>query len=104
MPVAEEIQEQVLSVVRKGNEITLEAIKAAVEAASALSIPGAIPAPKLPGTVSKLPAPSEVVDSAFGFAQKLLDEQHKFASEAVKAAAVLRAGTADRPGTEPAED
>lgn len=36
MPVAEEFQEQVLSVVRKGNEITLDAIKATVKAAAAL--------------------------------------------------------------------
>lgn len=106
--VAEDLQKQILSAIRKGNEVTVEKIRAAVAAVSS----GKIPAPKLPETkfnaskfradavayAGKLPAPADVVESAFGFADRLVAEQRKLAGEVKKATAALRPGAGAKPG------
>ena len=99
----EDLQKQVLSAIRKGNEVTVEKIKAAIEAVKSAKIP----APKISETTfnatkfredavayaGKLPAPAEVVESAFGFADRVVAEQRKLAGEVKKAAtAALRSG------------
>lgn len=98
--VAEDLQKQILSAIRKGNEITVEKIKAAIEAVSSRKIA----ASKMPETkfdaakfrqdavayAGKLPAPAEVVESAFGFADRVVAEQRKLAGEVRKATAALR--------------
>lgn len=102
MPVVgEEFQDQVLSVVRRGNEIALDAIKTAATAetmAKFVPLINAIPVPKLPASVgAQLPPVSDVVDSAFFFAQRLLDEERIFAREAVKAASAFSLVSAEKP-------
>lgn len=102
MPVVgEEFQEQVLSVVRKGNTIALDAIKTAATAetvAKLIPVINSIPVPKLPASVgTHIPPASDVVDSAFFFAQRLLDEERIFAREAVKAASAFSLVSAEKP-------
>jgi hypothetical protein len=93
---AEDLQKQIVSAIRKGNEVTVEKIKAAIEAVTSAKIP----TPKLPEATfnaskfradavayaSKLPAPADVVESAFGFADRVVAEQRKLAGQVKKAA------------------
>lgn len=46
----------------------------------------------------KLPAPADVVESAFGFADRMAAQQRKFAGEVKKATTALRPGAGDKPG------
>jgi hypothetical protein len=89
----EDLQKQIVSALRKGNEVTAEKIKAAVEAVRS----GKIPAPRISETTfnatkfredavayaGKLPAPADVVESAFDFADRVVAEQRKFADRVV---------------------
>ena len=84
-----ELQDQILSMVRKGQEIALDAIKTMVD--SVQTITPKIPAVDLP-FAEKLPKPHDVVASGYDFAEKLLTSQRKFADELVKATAPLMAG------------
>ena len=84
-----ELQDQILSMVRKGQEIALDAIKTMVD--SVQTITPKIPAVDLP-FAEKLPKPHDVVASGYDFAEKLLTSQRKFADEVVKAAAPLMPG------------
>lgn len=98
-------QERILSAVRKGEKITLDAIKTAVDAASRVT--GKIPGVKLPfeaklpfaGTLAKLegkfPRPEALVSGTYDFAEKLLAEQRKFAGEVLKTTAALRPAAKD---------
>lgn len=114
----ERVQEQMLGAVRKGQAMTLDAIKKVTETVSAAQakLPAApfdgkrpaLPfAGKLPD-LSSLPKPEAVVSSAFDFLGHFLAEQRKFADELVKATAALRPGAEAKPaeakpaGTEPA--
>ena len=87
-----EIQDQFLSVVTKGQEIALEAIKTMVDTIQSVT-------PKIPSVdipfADQLPKPQEVVASGYEFAEKLLSSQRKFADEVVKAAAPLLPGNGD---------
>ena len=84
-----ELQDQFLSMVRKGQEIALDAIKSMVDTVQTIT-------PKIPTMdvpfADKLPKPQDVVASGYDFAQKLLTSQRKFADEVVKAAAPLLPG------------
>jgi hypothetical protein len=93
--ISEDVQEQVLAVVRKSQEMTLDAIKRAVGTARAAAeklpaMPAAAKLParptlsRLPG-VSALPAPETVVSATFDFLERVLAEQRKFAGELVRA-------------------
>jgi len=98
----EDLQEHVIGVVRKSQEVTLATVKKAVETLSAAT--AKLPVDKLPvdkfesklhelplaAKLYELPAPSAVVSSAFDFAGRLLAEQRTFAEELVKATAPLR--------------
>jgi hypothetical protein len=84
-----ELQDQILSMVRKGQEIALDAIKTMVD--SVQTITPKIPAVDLP-FAEKLPKPHDVVASGYDFAEKLLTSQRKFADEVVKATAPLMPG------------
>ena len=93
MPSAQtEIQDQFLSVVTKGQEIALEAIKTMVDTIQSVT-------PKIPSIdipfADQLPKPQEVVASGYEFAEKLLSSQRKFANEVVKATAPLLPGNGD---------
>ena len=84
-----EIQDQFLSVVTKGQEIALEAIKTMVDTIQSVT-------PKIPNVdipfADQLPKPQEVVASGYEFAEKLLSSQRKFADEIVKTTAQLLPG------------
>jgi hypothetical protein len=109
VPTNEELQEQVIAALRKGQQSTLEMIKNVVEAVSSATS-------KLPSRAAhlsvpfsdRLPAPEAVVSGAYDFAGRLLAEQRRFAEEIVKATATLRpgaakAGTGTGTGTEEAQ-
>jgi hypothetical protein len=95
--VTQDVQDQVLGIVRKSQEITLDAVKQVVETVN--SVTGKLPAmsfahrlpsvPQLPGAAA-LPTPETVVSSTFDFLDRLLAEQRKFARELVRATAELR--------------
>jgi hypothetical protein len=87
-----ELQDQFLSMVRKGQEIALDAIKTMVD--SVQTITPKIPAVDVP-FADRLPKPQDVVASGYDFAEKLLSSQRKFADEVVKAAAPLLPGNGD---------
>jgi hypothetical protein len=94
--MTEDVQQQVLSAVRKSQEMTLDAIKQVVETVNAaagrlpaMPFAGKLPSlPQLPG-VAALPTPETVVSSTFDFLDRLLAEQRKFAGELVKATSDL---------------
>jgi hypothetical protein len=100
--VTGDVQEQVLGIVRKSQEMTLDAIKQVVETVNTaaeklptLPFAGKLPSrPHLPGA-SALPTPETVVSATFDFVDRLVAEQRKFAGELVKATAPLR--TAAKP-------
>jgi hypothetical protein len=96
----EDLQEQVLNVVRKSQEVTLATVKKVVETLSAAT--AKLPANPFEGKLHELPltaklhelpalpAPGAVVSSAYDFAGRLLAEQRTFAEELVKTTAQLR--------------
>jgi len=85
----QELQDQFLSIVRKSQEMALDAIKSMVDTVQTI-------APRIPTVdvpfADQLPKPQDVVASGYDFAQKLLTSQRKFADEVVKAAAPLLPG------------
>ena len=87
-----ELQDQILSMVRRGQEIALDAIKTMVDTVQ--TITPKIPAVDLP-LAEKLPKPHDVVAGSYDFAEKLLSSQRKFADEVVKATAPLMPGKGD---------
>jgi hypothetical protein len=85
----QELQDQFLSIVRKSQEIALDAIKTMVDTVQTIT-------PKLPAVdvpfADQLPKPQDVVASGYDFAEKLLRTQRQFADDVVKAAAPLLPG------------
>ena len=88
----QELQDQFLSIVRKSQEIALDAIKSMVD--SVQTITPKIPVVDVP-FADKLPKPQDVVARGYDFAEKLLSSQRKFADEVVKATAPLLPGNGD---------
>ena len=88
----QELQDQFLSLVRKSQEMALDAIKSIVDTAATIT-------PKIPSVdvpfADRLPKPQDVVASGYDFAEKLLSSQRKFADEVVKATAPLLPGNGD---------
>ena len=88
----QELQDQFLSIVRKSQEMALDAIKSMVDTVQTIT-------PKIPSVdvpfAQNLPKPQDVVASGYDFAEKLLSSQRKFADEVVKAAAPLLPGNGD---------
>jgi hypothetical protein len=80
--VGQEIQEQILETVRKGQDAVVDAIKTWTEAVQ--SITPSIPTPNLP-YADKLPKPEELVASAYDFAEQLLASQRNFAENVLQA-------------------
>ena len=87
-----ELQDQILSMVRKGQEIALDAIKTMVDTVH--TITPKVPAMDVP-FADRLPKPQDVVAGGYDFAEKLLTNQRKFADEVIKAAAPLMPGKGD---------
>jgi len=88
----QDLQNEILTTVRKSQESVIDAIKAWVETIQSLT--PKVPAVDLP-FAGQLPKPEEVVASGYDFAEKLLSSQRKFADEVVKAAAPLLPGNGD---------
>jgi hypothetical protein len=108
--VTQDMQEQVLGIVRKSQEITLDAVKQVVETVNsateklpAMSFAHKLPSlSQLPGAAA-LPTPETVVSSTFDFLDRLLADQRKFAGELVKATAELRPAAEAEPAAPAAE-
>ena len=88
----QELQDQFLSIVRKSQEIALDAIKSMVD--SVQTITPKIPVVDVP-FADKLPKPQDVVARGYDFAEQLLASQRKFAEEVIKATSALTPGTQD---------
>lgn len=106
--VPEDLQNQIVSAVRKGNEVTVGRIKTAVGSVKAPKLPAA---PKLPegkldvarlrqGTVDyagKLPTPVDVVEGAFGLVDRAFEQQRKITSGVIGKASALRPAAEAKP-------
>jgi len=88
----QELQDQFLSMIRKGQEIALDVIKSMVD--SVQTITPNIPSFDVP-FADRLPKPQDVVASGYDFAEKLLSSQRQFADEVVKATAPLLPGKSE---------
>jgi len=79
-------QDQILDAVEKIQEPVVDAVRTVVEA-----VDGVLPddRPSAP-YVDALPEPKELVEAYFGFAQKVLDNQHEFAKAILDAVSPLR--------------
>jgi hypothetical protein len=88
----QDIQDEFLSTIRKGQETVIDAIKSWVETVQ--SVTPKIPSVQVPG-VDKLPKPEDVVASAYDFAEQLLASQRQFAEEVLKVTTSLLPGTED---------
>src|SRR5260370_20632643 len=88
----QELQDQFLAIIRKSQEIALDALKTTVETVQNIT-------PKIPTIdvpfADKLPKPQDVVASGYEFAAKLLASQPKFANEVVQTTAAMLPGTAE---------
>jgi hypothetical protein len=92
--VREELQEEFLSTLRKGQDIALDALKTLVETIEFIT--PAMPAIRVPLT-HRLPKPHQVVADANDFAEQLLANQRQFADEVVTAVSPLLPGKAVKP-------
>ena len=88
----QDLQNEILSTVRKSQESVIDAIKTWVETIQSMT--PKVPAVDLP-FADRLPKPQDVVAGGYDFAEKLLSSQRKFADEVVKAAAPLLPGNGD---------
>ena len=88
----QDLQNEILSTVRKSQESVVDAIRTWVETVQ--SITPKIPAVDVP-FADQLPKPEEVVASAYDFAEQLLASQRRFAEEVIKATSALTPGTED---------
>ena len=88
----QELQDQFLSMVRKGQEIALDVIKSMVDTIQ--TITPNIPSFDVP-FADRLPKPQDVVAGGYDFAEKLLSSQRQFADEVVKATAPLLPGKSE---------
>jgi len=89
--VREELQDEVLSTLRKGQEITLDAVKTVVKTIEFIT--PAIPAVRVP-LADRLPSPHEMVAGTNDFAEHLLANQRQFADEVIEVASPLLPGQA----------
>ena len=88
----QDLQNEILTTVRKSQESVVDAIRTWVETIQSIT-------PKLPAVdvpfAGKLPKPEEIVASAYDFAEQLLASQRRFAEEVIKATSALTPGTED---------
>jgi len=90
--ITQDIQEQFLSTIRKGQEMMIEALKTWVETVQSVtqSLPS-IPSVSLP-LADRLPNPHEVVAHGYNFVEEILTSQRKFADEVLEVASPLLPG------------
>jgi hypothetical protein len=89
--IAQELGEEFLSTIRKGEEIALDALKPLVEAVHYV-IP-TMPVVRAP-LAGVLPTAHEAVAGMYGFAEHLLADQRRFADEVITATSPLLVGRA----------
>ncbi len=87
----QDLDEESLSTIRKGEEIALDALKPVVEAVHYV-IP-TMPVIRVP-FADRLPTAHEFVASRYEFAERLLADQRKFADEVIKAPPPMLPGRA----------
>jgi hypothetical protein len=92
--VREELQEEFLSTLRKGQDIALDALKTVVGTIDFVT--PAMPVIRVPLT-HRLPKPHEVVADANHFAERLLANQRQFADEVITAVSPLLPGAEATP-------
>ena len=84
--VSQELQAEILKTVRKSQDAVVDAIQMWADAVQSVK-------PQLPELgipfADKLPKPSELVSSAYDFAEQLLAAQRKFAEDVLHATAPL---------------
>jgi hypothetical protein len=85
----QDMQEQVLGTIRKGQEIALDAFKTWVETVQSLT--PSIPSVSLP-LADRLPKPHDVVARGYDFAEQILSNQRRFADEVLEVASPLLPG------------
>ena len=83
---AEQVQEELLSAIRKSQDIVLQAVKAWVDSAQELT--SKMPSVQLP-FVDQLPKPEDIVSGTYDFAEQVLANQRQFAEEILEATAPL---------------
>src|SRR5215831_7185350 len=82
----QELQDEILKTVRKGQETVVDAIQTWADAVQTIKPP--LPEVGIP-FADKLPTPSELVAGAYDFAEQLLAAQRKFAEDVLHATAPL---------------
>jgi len=87
----QELEEEFLATIRKGEDITLEALKPLVEAVQFV-VP-TMPIVHMP-FADRLPTAHEVVADGYGFAGHLLANQRRFADEVIKVTSPMLPGRA----------
>ncbi len=85
----QDVQDELLKVIRTSQETVVEAVKTWVDAVKAVA--PKVPSPALP-FADALPKPEDLVSGAFGLAEKLLASQRRFAGELFAATAPLLPG------------
>ncbi len=92
--VREELQDEFLSTLRKGQEIALDALKTLVETVQFVT--PVMPAVRVP-LADRLPTAHDVVAGANDFAEHLLANQRQFADEVISAVSPLLPGRDGEP-------
>ena len=82
----QELQDEILKTVHKGQEAVVDALQAWADAVQSIKPP--LPDVNVPFT-DKFPKPTEFVATAYDFAEQLLASQRKFAEDALAAIAPL---------------
>jgi hypothetical protein len=85
----QELQDEFLSTIRKGQETVIDALKTWVDTVQ--SVVPKMPTVQVP-LADRLPKPEELVASAYDFAEQLLASQRRFAEEVLKATSPLLPG------------
>lgn len=94
----EEMQDEFLSTLRKGQDIALDALKTLVE--TIRFVTPVVPVVHMP-LAGRLPTAHQVVAEGYEFAERLLANQRQFADEVIDTAAPLLAAKAEK--AEPAK-
>lgn len=85
----QDVQEQIFSTIRRGQEVTLDALKTWVE--SVQSVTARIPSVNMP-FADQLPKASDLLASTYNFAEQMLSNQKKFADEVLEVTSPLLPG------------
>ena len=89
----QDVQVQILSTIRKSQEMALDALKPWVD--SVQSVTAKIPSVDVP-FADRLPTPHEVVASSYSFAEQMLKNQKKFTDEVLEVTSPLLPGEASK--------